>query len=141
MLGTDLPYKRKYWRALNLAIWLQTEHSKILAELSRPRSPGANYWLSLIWRFKPRQSNRQNIGNIGGNYPGQYLVLILSGNIYGSRPDSLSAPCENLASETKVSSSNNKRMLKATSFLRRGVLHTIPLYLVNIQMYFCDHFT
>ena len=30
--GTYIPYKWYYWRALNLAIWFQTEHSKILAE-------------------------------------------------------------------------------------------------------------
>ena len=28
-----LPYKRKYWRGLNLAIWLQTRRLKILVEL------------------------------------------------------------------------------------------------------------
>ena len=32
MTGQVLPYNRKYWRSLNLAVWPQTERKNILAE-------------------------------------------------------------------------------------------------------------
>ena len=47
-----------------MAIWLQTGHSKILAEFSLAAgppnlqtSPGVKYWLKLIWWFQPQQPN------------------------------------------------------------------------------------
>ena len=33
-LAFDIPYKQKYWLSFNLAIWLQSENSKILAEFN-----------------------------------------------------------------------------------------------------------
>ena len=42
----------------------------------------------------------------------------------------------------QVSSPNRKRVLEAAAILRRGMLHSIPLYLYsNIQMHFCITFT
>ena len=28
----DIPHSRKYWQSLNLAVWPQTDHKKIMAE-------------------------------------------------------------------------------------------------------------
>ena len=38
-VAEQIPYKRKYWQILTLAIWLQTGHSKILAEFNLAVSP------------------------------------------------------------------------------------------------------
>ena len=64
-------YQWKYWRALNLTIWLQTGHSKVLAGFIFGDGPNLigqvdqlqkylavqKYCRNLIWLFKPQQPN------------------------------------------------------------------------------------
>ena len=66
MLSTCIPYSRKYWRSLNLAVWPQTMFFTLFLDLNlavwygngiRIHACRKKDWQILIWRFKGKPPN------------------------------------------------------------------------------------
>ena len=67
MVGSGIPYRRKYWRDLNLAVEPKIAISRILADVNLAVRYGIairiyasrKFWRILIWRLQYRPPNRQ----------------------------------------------------------------------------------
>ena len=86
----NVPYSRKYWRALNLAVGPQIAIRRILADLNLAVRYGIairiyasrKFWRILIWRLQYRPPNRQTAKfNSPPNFPA--IRYHIAGNIGG----------------------------------------------------------